>query len=105
MADKKDTVKVESIKWHTHDGKAYDVGQTYDAPADLVESLALQGMALRVDRADVAKAQAREAEKSRQSKSTKVEPMGLESPKAVKAPKAAKPAKAEKAPKVTRAKK
>ena len=47
MADEK--VKVTAAQWHTYDGKEYDVGDTYDLPADLVASLAAQGKAFAID--------------------------------------------------------
>jgi hypothetical protein len=45
MADTPKTVTVTTLKWHTHGGKAYDVGDTYDVPESEVESLQAQGMA------------------------------------------------------------
>ena len=41
-----DTVTVVTAKWHTLNNQAYDVGDDYEAPADLVDSLATQGMAV-----------------------------------------------------------
>lgn len=55
-ADKPKTVTVESIEWHTHDGKTYPVGATYEAPADLVDSLVVQGKAKPVEKAKPAAA-------------------------------------------------
>jgi hypothetical protein len=45
MADKAKKVAVTALKAHTHDGKAYDAGDTYQVDEALVESLAAQGMA------------------------------------------------------------
>lgn len=56
-------VTVEALKYHTHDGKAYNVGDTYDIEARYVESVAAQGMAVRVDRAAHAQRQRAEAPK------------------------------------------
>lgn len=71
-------VKVESIKYHTTEGKEYPVGATYSVDESAVDNLAAQGMALRVDRAEVAKQQAATAEKAakaRAKSSTAVDPM------------------------------
>ena len=75
-------VKVESIKYHTTEGKEYPVGSTYSVDESAVENLVAQGMALRVDRAEVAKKQAAEAEKAakaRASGTTAVAPMTTDS--------------------------
>ena len=76
-------VKVESIKYHTTDGKEYPVGATYSVDESAVENLAIQGMAVRVDRAEVAKQQAAAADKAAKARarggSTKVEPMTTDS--------------------------
>jgi hypothetical protein len=91
-------VKVESIKYHTTDGKEYPVGATYSVDESAVDNLAAQGMALRVDRAQVAKDQAAAAEKAAKARakgSTAVAPMTTDSvgltrkpgrPRTVKAP-------------------
>lgn len=71
MADKPQTVEVEALEAHTYNGESYEVGDTYQIAADLVDSVAAQGKAVRVDRADVAKAQRKAAEKA----SKPVEPM------------------------------
>jgi hypothetical protein len=64
MADEKPkTVKVEALKYHTNAGEAYDVGDTYDVDEAAVDNLVHQGMAVRVDRAAVAKASAKAAER------------------------------------------
>lgn len=47
MDAKPKTVTVESIKWHTHDGKAYPIGTAYEIEAHLLESVIAQGMAVR----------------------------------------------------------
>lgn len=44
------TVKMEALKYHTTDGKEYNVGDTYDVPDHAVDNLVAQGMATRVDR-------------------------------------------------------
>jgi hypothetical protein len=83
MAD----VKVESIKYHTTAGKEYPVGATYSVDESSVENLVNQGMALRVDRAEVAKAQAKDAEKAAKARAegkTAVEPMALDTTAAPK---------------------
>lgn len=67
MAD----VKVEALKYHSTGGKEYQVGDTYAVDESAVENLQHLGMAVRVDRADVAKAQA----KATKSRSTAVAPM------------------------------
>lgn len=76
-------VKVESIKYHTTDGKEYPVGATYSVDESAVDNLVAQGMALRVDRAEVAKKQAADAEKAAKARakggSTAVEPMTTDS--------------------------
>jgi hypothetical protein len=74
-ADKPKTVKVEALEWHTYNGKAYEVGDTYDLDEQLVDSVTFQGKAARVDRAEVAAAERKRAAKQA-SASTKVEPMG-----------------------------
>jgi hypothetical protein len=56
MSDEKPKkVTVEAIKYHTHAGEEYQVGDTYDVDEDAVASLQAQGMAIRTDRAAVAK--------------------------------------------------
>ena len=72
------TVTMESIQWHTYDGKDHPVGDTYELPVDLVDSVTAQGKAVRVDRVEHAKRQADDAEKARQAKSAPVEPMTTE---------------------------
>lgn len=62
--DKPETVEVEALQPHTYNGDSYEVGDTYDIAADLVDSVTAQGKAVRVDRAEVAKAQAKAAEKA-----------------------------------------
>ena len=75
-ADKPKTVKVEALKYHTTAGTAYEVGDTYEVPEAGVDNLVNQGMAVRVDRAAVAKQQAADAKKTRK---TAVEPMSTTS--------------------------
>lgn len=38
-------VAVETLKYHTLDGEAHNVGEVYEARADVVDSLVAQGMA------------------------------------------------------------
>lgn len=74
MSDKPQGVKVEALKAHTYNGQSYEVGDVYDfypstdpggisADAQLA-SLQSTGFATRVDRAKVAKDQAKAAEKA-----------------------------------------
>lgn len=94
-----ESIKLEAIAPHSYNGKAYEVGDTYEfvpidnpnsgfSVADQVDSLRLQGHAVRVDRAAVAKAAAKAAEASRESAS-KPAPAAKGAPKARK-PRAAK---------------
>lgn len=79
MADEKPKkVTVEAIKAHTNAGESYDVGDTYEVDEAAVDSLAIQGMALRADRVEVAKQAAKDAEKARKAASHPVEPMTTE---------------------------
>jgi hypothetical protein len=65
MADEKPKkVKVEALKYHTNAGEAYEVGETYEVDEAAVDNLVHQGMAVRVDRAAVAKAESKAAEKA-----------------------------------------
>jgi hypothetical protein len=48
MSDKK-TVTVKALEPHTAMGKSYDVGDTYEADAALVDSLVTQGKAVPAD--------------------------------------------------------
>ncbi len=76
MAEK--MVTVEALEYHTYDGKEYQVGDTYDIDEQYVESVALQGKAVRVDRAKVAKDAAKEgkaSEKAADKAGRKVEAM------------------------------
>ena len=89
MADAKPAkVTVEALKYHTTAGQEYQVGDTYDVDEGAVDNLALQGMAVRVDRAAVAKA-ANKAAQAQQAAAVKP----------------AKPARAAKVARVPRAKK
>jgi hypothetical protein len=88
MELKPKTVTVEALEAHSYNGENYDVGDTYELDEQLVDSLRIQGKAVRADRvqqaktaAKAAKAQAEAAAKSakatkgsRRSK-TAVEPM------------------------------
>lgn len=77
MSDKQTSVRVEALKAHTYNGKAYEVGDEYDfypstepsgpSADDQVASLANTGFALRVDRVKVAKDQAKAAEASQKA--------------------------------------
>lgn len=81
MSDKSNAVRVEALRAHTYNGKAYEVGDEYDFyPSDnpsspsvdeQVASLANTGFALRVDRVKVAKAQAKAAETSQKAAAPK----------------------------------
>lgn len=64
MADQSKTVTVEALAAHTYDGESYEVGDTYDIEEQYAESVVLQGKAVRVDRAKVAKAAVKEGEKA-----------------------------------------
>lgn len=64
-------VKVEALKYHTNAGEAYDVGDTYDVDEPAVDNLVHQGMAVRVDRAAVAKQARADAAKPAKTRSTK----------------------------------
>ena len=55
------TVTVEALQAHTYNGKSYDVGDVYEIDEQYAESVAAQGKAVRVDRVDHAKAQAKAA--------------------------------------------
>lgn len=72
------TVTMESIQWHTYDGKDHPVGDTYELPADLVDSVQAQGKAVRTDRVEVAQRQA-DAQRQQQQGSHPVEPMTTDS--------------------------
>jgi hypothetical protein len=45
MAESKKKVSVTALKFHTHDGKEYKEGATYDVDEAMVENLVAQGMA------------------------------------------------------------
>jgi hypothetical protein len=72
--NKPKTVTMESIQWHTHAGEAHPVGDTYELPEDLVDSVQAQGKAIRTDRVEHAQRQA-DAAKQQQQGSHPVEPM------------------------------
>lgn len=65
-----ETVTVEALEAHTYNGDSYEVGDTYDIDAQLVDSVTFQGKAVRVDRVEVARAAAKAAKASKP-----VEPM------------------------------
>jgi hypothetical protein len=78
MTDKHDTPKtvtVEAIKAHSYNGKAYAIGDTYEIDEQFVDSVAAQGMAVRLDRVAHAKAQADASEKARKAASHPVAPL------------------------------
>lgn len=50
MSDKQ-TVTVKALEAHTTFGKSYDVGDTYEVDASLVDSLVVQGKAVPADHA------------------------------------------------------
>ena len=78
MAEK---VKVEALKYHTYNGKAYQVGDTYDfiiaegpglpSADQQVEALQVNGFATRVDRVEVAKKAAKQPAKKSTPKAAK----------------------------------
>ncbi len=70
-------VKVEALKDHSTAGKNYGVGDTYEVAEDAVENLAIQGMAVRTDRAAVAK-------KSAAPKKAEKAPKAARKPRSVK---------------------
>jgi hypothetical protein len=47
MADEKKTVTVESLEWHTYDGKEYPIGATYEIDEQFADSVVFQGKAKR----------------------------------------------------------
>lgn len=47
MADDQKTVNVTATEWHTYNGKAYEIGDTYEIPEDLVDSVVAQRKAKR----------------------------------------------------------
>lgn len=49
MADTPKTVKVRALQAHSYNGKNYDVGDTYDLDAQLLDSLRIQGKAESAD--------------------------------------------------------
>lgn len=72
MADEKPKlVMVEALKYHTTAGEVYDVGDTYQVPEHAVENLAVQGMAIRVDRVAAAKAAAKTSKPAKAAKPAK----------------------------------
>ncbi len=69
MSEKPKTVTVEATEYHSHDGKFYDVGDTYELEEGLVENIVGQRKARVVDEPKPAAAK----------KSQPVEPMTTES--------------------------
>ena len=47
--EKPQTVTVEALTWHTYNGKAYDVGDTYEIDDLYADSVVAQGKAIRAD--------------------------------------------------------
>jgi hypothetical protein len=47
MSDEKKTVNVTATAWHTYDGQTYEVGDTYDLPEDLLDTVIAQQKAKR----------------------------------------------------------
>jgi len=76
--EKPKTVTVEALRAHSYNGTDYQVGDTYEIDASVVDSVAAQGMAVRADRVEVAKQQAADAEKARKAASHPVDPMTTE---------------------------
>jgi hypothetical protein len=81
--DKPKTTKVIAHQAHTAFGESYEIGDTYDAPDDIVDSLRVQGKATPVDPAASAKKAEKAAKPAKAAKgkrgtkrSTAVAPMG-----------------------------
>lgn len=100
MSDKRQSVKVEALKWHTYEGKAYDVGDIYDfypstnpsglSVDDQLASLANTGFAIRSDRVKVAKDQAKAAEDSAKAQAKAAEKPAAKPARKARKAKAAK---------------
>ena len=74
--EKPKTVTMEALEYHTYNGGEYNVGDTYELAEDLVDSVTLQGKAVRTDRVERAREATKAAEKAaKQRGSTAVEPM------------------------------
>jgi hypothetical protein len=43
------TVWVEATAWHTYEGQAYEIGDRYEAPLAILDTLETRGMAKRVE--------------------------------------------------------
>lgn len=54
--EKPATVTVQALEAHTYDGESYEIGDTYDAPEHLIDTLKVQGKAAPVDAKAAAKA-------------------------------------------------
>lgn len=68
MDETPDTVTVEALEAHSYNGVDYQVGDIYDVPVDLLDTLRVQGKAVRADRVQDAKRQEKAAKKSSESK-------------------------------------
>ena len=86
MAEKTKTITVEALQAHSYNGKDYAVGDTYDIDEQYAESVAIQGKAIRTDRAKVAKDQAKEAERSQKEQEKAAKDAGKVEAKAAKSP-------------------
>lgn len=85
MADEKPKkVKVEALKYHTNAGEEYQVGDTYDVDEAAVDNLAHLGFAVRVDRAEVARSQAKAAEKQQAAAAKPAKPAKVKKARATR---------------------
>lgn len=72
MAEEKpETVKVQALEAHTYNGDAYEIGDTYDAPVHLIDTLRVQGKAAPVDAASLAKRAAKPAKPAKATTKTR----------------------------------
>ena len=60
--------KVTALEYHTYNGKAYEIGDTYDAPDELIDTLKVQGKAAVTDPKAAAKAAAKSAKPAKKAK-------------------------------------
>lgn len=79
------TVQVEALEDHTGFGNSYKTGQKYSVPAEFVDSLEIQGKAIRTDEAAVIP-----GSRAMHVRATAVEPMGIDTTGKGRARKAAK---------------
>lgn len=86
-AEKTTTVQVKALEDHTCLGGSYKCGQTYAAPADLADSLEIQGKAIRTEEGAAIPG----SRASRVRAESAVEPVGIKSK--ARARMAAKPKK------------